>query len=106
MKIRKTFLSLLVVALAVTGLATTTNIERAAHAKLISAEPAQEIERISVDELKSMMEQSTPVVIIDVRSASAFNTSHIRGAINVPIDQVGAHIAQVPTDREIVTYCA
>jgi predicted sulfurtransferase len=96
MKVRKIFLSLFIAALVTSGItqATMTNSS------------IQEIERISVDELKRMMEQNTPVTIIDVRNESAFNASHIRGAINVPADQVGARIARIPTDREIVTYCA
>ena len=96
MKVHKIFIGLFIAALATTGLTSAT----------MTNSSIQEIERVSVDELKRMMEQNTPVTIIDVRNESAFNASHIRGAINVPTDQVGARIARIPTDREIVTYCA
>ncbi len=102
MKVRKLILSLLVAALVMTGITiTATNGEPTARASV-----TQEIERISVDELKQMIQTTAPVTIIDVRSQSAYNAGHIRGAINIPLDQTGARIREIPASREIVTYCA
>ncbi len=101
MKVRKLILSLLVAALVTTGISTTaTNSGLTARASA-----TQEIERIPVDELKRMIEGNAPVTIIDARSQSAYNAGHIRGAINIPLDQTGARIREIPANREIVTYC-
>lgn len=63
--------------------------------------------RISVDELYELIEAGGEPVILDVRSAAAreLEPRWIPGARHVPLDGMGAHIASLPRDREIVLYC-
>jgi len=44
-------------------------------------------------------------VLLDVRSRDAFAKAHIPGAFSVPLDELSALTAQLPRDREVVTYC-
>jgi rhodanese-related sulfurtransferase len=46
-------------------------------------------------------------IILDVRSPEEYSAGHIPGAINVPYDQIAAHLDSLETfrDREIVVYC-
>lgn len=63
--------------------------------------------RISVADLYALMEAGAQPIVVDVRSATAreLEPRWIPGAIHVPVDDVGRHIAQLPRDREIIVYC-
>lgn len=76
-------------------------------AKPVAAKSATpgEIERISVDELIVMMAKNKPVTIIDVRNTDSYDTK-IKGALQIPHDQIASHLKEIPRTQEIVTYCA
>jgi len=63
--------------------------------------------RISVAELSALMEAGEQPTVVDVRSPTArtLEPRWIPGAIHVPVDDVGRHIAELPRDRKIVVYC-
>ncbi|HEV2708247.1 MAG TPA: rhodanese-like domain-containing protein [Pyrinomonadaceae bacterium] len=65
---------------------------------------AQEVERITVDELKTLMARGS-VFILDVRSSGE---TKIKGARHIPLDQLESRLKELPArgEREIVTYCA
>jgi NADPH-dependent 2,4-dienoyl-CoA reductase/sulfur reductase-like enzyme/rhodanese-related sulfurtransferase len=43
--------------------------------------------------------------VLDVRTPAEFAAGHILGAVNVPVDELRARLADVPRDRPVVTYC-
>ncbi len=49
---------------------------------------------------------SAGALVLDVRSPAEFAGGHVSGATNVPLDQLGARLAELPTDRLLVVYCA
>jgi membrane protein DedA with SNARE-associated domain/rhodanese-related sulfurtransferase len=63
--------------------------------------------RISVGELYALMEAGEEPIVVDVRSPTArtLEPRWIPGAIHVPVDDVGRHVAELPRDRKIVVYC-
>ena len=63
--------------------------------------------RISVDELHEVMQQGSPPVILDVRSAAArkLDPRRIPGAIAVDVNAPERALASVAAEREIVVYC-
>jgi len=60
--------------------------------------------RISVDDVAKRGED---VFFVDTRNPQAWAEAETRlpGAIRVPADQVEQHLADIPRDRTIVTYC-
>ncbi|GAB3475917.1 rhodanese-like domain-containing protein [Nocardiopsis coralliicola] len=45
-------------------------------------------------------------VFLDVRTAGEFESAHIAGAVNLPVDKVGAHSAEIAgAERRIVVVC-
>ena len=60
--------------------------------------------RINVEQLQSMI-QSKTAVVIDVRTLDAYQQGHIPGALHIPFDQISARSGEVPKGKEIVTYC-
>lgn len=45
------------------------------------------------------------VVAVDVREDSEYRQEHIPGAIHIPLGSLQKRLAEVPRDRELVTYC-
>jgi rhodanese-related sulfurtransferase len=64
------------------------------------------VPRITIDELKVLMEQKA-VVVLDVREPGAFAKGRIPGAVNIDYTQILARGAQFAGEtRVIVAYCA
>ena len=73
---------------------------------VLSAQAIRNVPRISIDELKVLMEQNA-VLVIDVRDPDSFTKGRIPGAVNVDYTQVLKEAARFAGDkRTIVTYCA
>ena len=66
-----------------------------------------DIERITVDELKSKIAKNETLTILDDRSEGSYETSQtqIKGSIRMTVDEIQSRIKEIPRDREIVTYC-
>lgn len=64
------------------------------------------VPRVSVEEAKTALE-SGAAVIVDVRSAGAYEASHIPGAINIQLGEFETNPADLKLDKDqwIVTYC-
>ena len=63
-----------------------------------------EIERVSLDETKAAMDAGT-AVIVDVRSVEAYLGSHIAGAVNIPLGELGTRLGELDKTQWIITYC-
>jgi len=44
--------------------------------------------------------------VLDVRSEGEFRGGAYRGAINVPLQELGGRLSRIPRDRPVVVYCA
>lgn len=44
-------------------------------------------------------------VLIDVRTVDEHSVSHIKGDINIPLDDLRDHLNEIPKDKKIVLYC-
>lgn len=67
--------------------------------------PADGARRVTVTELKDLLDRNQAVVI-DVRNEASFNVGHIRGAKLIPEAEVTNHIDELPKNKLIVTYCS
>ncbi|MCM2254922.1 MAG: rhodanese-like domain-containing protein [Vicinamibacteria bacterium] len=69
-------------------------------APAFAAEPA----RMTAEELKPLVD-SGQAVLLDVRSAPAFQSEHAEGARHIPLDEVGKRLGELPKDKLIAAYC-
>lgn len=65
-----------------------------------------EVPRVTVKEAKAALE-SGAAIIVDVRSAGAYEASHIAGAVHLPLEEIEINPSGLNLDREqwIITYC-
>lgn len=61
--------------------------------------------RISVEALKEALAHEKPLVI-DVRKQSEFDSQHVIGSINIPLNEINKHLDQFPKNNPFILYCA
>jgi glyoxylase-like metal-dependent hydrolase (beta-lactamase superfamily II)/rhodanese-related sulfurtransferase len=62
------------------------------------------VNRISTEEFAA--QYSSNPVIIDVRKKSEFDSEHVVGAINIPLNEMNNHLAEIPKDKPFILHCA
>jgi len=70
------------------------------QARVLAAEP----ERISLEQLKDMLDGEVDVIVVDVRSAASYENGHIPGAISIPSNEIAARHEELPRDKSIILY--
>lgn len=45
-------------------------------------------------------------VIVDVRSPAEYKQGHVKGAINLPLNELNKHLSKLKKDATIITCCA
>jgi hypothetical protein len=61
--------------------------------------------RITLAGAKKLFDSGN-VLIVDTRAKAAYDSEHIKGAINVPLADVETHLSELKTDKKIVAYCS
>ncbi len=49
--------------------------------------------------------RSGKALLLDVRPRAEFEAGHLRGAINVPVEELSTRVDELPRERKIITYC-
>jgi rhodanese-related sulfurtransferase len=75
----------------------------------VNAPTAPAISSTELRELLESAERPTPLRILDVRTPAEFETAHIRGSHNVPLDVLDKHasevVQQLDRDHDVVLVC-
>ena len=71
---------------------------------VVEEEIYPEIQRVSIDETKAALDSGSALVV-DVRSAEAYQGSHISGAINIPLEELESRLGELDQAKWIITYC-
>lgn len=62
-------------------------------------------DRIHIKELEEILREED-VKVFDVRKKSEFDTEHIIGATNIPLNAINSHLELFPKDEPFIIYCA
>jgi hypothetical protein len=60
--------------------------------------------RLSLEDAKTAFDDGS-AVFLDVRSRSAYATTHIPGAVSIPLAELKPRIAELDPSQWIITYC-
>lgn len=66
--------------------------------------PARGVRQISTTDLKKELKDKTKQ-LIDVRTFEEFTTNHIRGFINIPLNQISQKANELSKEKEVVLIC-
>jgi NADPH-dependent 2,4-dienoyl-CoA reductase/sulfur reductase-like enzyme/rhodanese-related sulfurtransferase len=60
---------------------------------------------ITAGQLKAELASGQPPAVLDVRNLNEYEASHLRGALNIPVDELRFRLEEVPRDRPSVVHC-
>lgn len=60
-------------------------------------------QQIPMSEVRRLVEQGA--YILDVRGRSAFEDAHIKGAVNIPLDEIRQRLDEIPKDQTVYIHC-
>ncbi len=63
-----------------------------------------QVARISVGEAKAAFDAGT-AVFVDVRDSASYESSHIPGALSIPLSDLTNHLSGLDPSSWIITYC-
>jgi 3-mercaptopyruvate sulfurtransferase SseA len=66
--------------------------------------PAEDARRVTVDELRKMLDAGDTVVY-DTRAKEAYEQEHIKGSLSMPFNEVDARSGELPKGKSLVFYC-
>ncbi len=70
-----------------------------------AAKEIETVNRITAEEFVKKQASENPIVI-DVRKKSEFDSQHVVGAINIPLNQINSHLSEFPKDKPFILNCA
>ena len=72
----------------------------------VTSTPAslEQVERASLAEAKTAFDAGT-AVFLDVRDPGSYTTSHIPGAISIPLDELADRMDELDPTEWIIPYC-
>lgn len=66
--------------------------------------PFPDVERIPLAEAKKAFDDGS-AIFVDTHSAASFEVQHVKGAVNIPPDQI-AKADSLPKGKKIIAYCS
>ncbi len=82
--------------------------DEAALIKSLAAPAPAGVKKVDLKTLAKWVKSGRKPVVLDARGAESYTASHIKGAINLPVDRMAdkKSLAKVGKDSTIVTYCS
>ncbi|WP_297332281.1 MBL fold metallo-hydrolase [Flavobacterium sp.] len=62
------------------------------------------VNRIDAAEFSKLYNQH--LLVCDVRKKSEYDSEHVIGAKNVPLNEIYSHLAEIPKDKPVILHCA
>lgn len=63
------------------------------------------VREITTDELAAACQDVTPPLVLDVRTRAEYASGHVPGAVNIPLDELPDHIAELRGTRRVAAIC-
>ena len=60
---------------------------------------------VDVGEARDLIADEADLVVLDVRTVSEYESGHLEGAINIPVEVLGGRLSELNTDDELLVYC-
>ena len=62
--------------------------------------------RISIQEVKALIDKKADVVIVDVRGHRSYQQTHLPTSISVPVGELENRHQELPKNKLIIFYCS
>ncbi len=81
-------------------------LEGGLAAWIAAGKPIETVKSIAAEELADMLEDQPVSTLLDVRRQSEFDSEHVIGAENTPLNYINDHISTLDPDNTYYIYCA
>ena len=81
-------------------------LEGGIEAWIKAGKELDQIESVTVQQMKDRLQSDPSIVVLDVRKASEFGSEHVIGAENMPLDYINEHLAQIDKNKTYFVHCA
>ena len=69
-----------------------------------SGKETDRVEQVSPKEFEKIQKTEKPL-LFDVRKKSEFDSEHVVGAVNIPLNEINKHLAQFPKNKKFFIHC-
>jgi rhodanese-related sulfurtransferase len=63
------------------------------------------VQRITAQALAEQIQENDAAVVIDIRTEKEWESGHIEGSVNIPLNELQGRLAEVPEDANVVVHC-
>lgn len=63
------------------------------------------VNRISANEARRLLDKDPEIILLDVRQPEEYEKGHIPGALLIPLPELLDKLAELNTEKKIITYC-
>ncbi len=60
---------------------------------------------VDVGEAWDLIAEKADLVILDVRTVSEYESGHLEGAVNIPVEVLSGRLSELNPDDELLVYC-
>ena len=60
---------------------------------------------VDVGEARDLIAEKADLVILDVRTVSEYESGHLEGAVNIPVEVLSGRLSELNPDDELLVYC-
>ena len=61
---------------------------------------------ITLNELEYYLDQGRDMLVIDLRNRSSYQMGHIKGAVNIPFNEIDDNLDCLPQNKDLILYCS
>ena len=60
---------------------------------------------VDVAEARNLIREKGELVVLDVRTVSEYESGHLEGAINIPVEALSGRLSELNSNDELLVYC-
>jgi len=60
---------------------------------------------VDVGEARDLIGEKAGLVVLDVRTVSEFDSGHLEGAVNIPVEELSMRLSELNQKDELLVYC-
>ena len=69
------------------------------------SDPCEIVPTITVEELQKLLHSNSEIQLVDVRTDEEFRNYHLPTSVNIPLDKIEEHIADIDFERPVYLLC-
>lgn len=65
----------------------------------------RQVHRVTAQALAEELQSEKAITVVDIRTAKEYESGHIEGSLNLPLNQLSKRLSEVPREGQVVIHC-